>query len=506
MGEVRDVATAFVMPKLGLTMEAGTILAWLVDDGVEVAAGTAVMLIETDKVETEVETDAAGRLHQTGLVGTSYPCTATIGWILEPGEDVAAVMAGAIGAAPAAAAVSSTGASSAPTPAPAGPAAAAGALLPEGEAARAGGRKFVSPNAHRVARELGVDVLAVAGTGQGGRVVARDVEAAARATEHRAGPGALRSRPSSGPTPPATLAARQLADLLGVDLAEVAPDERDGRISRESVARFVRQIVAERAQAVSRPAGAPPFAAPGPAPGPLAQVPTSIVPLTGMRGTIASRMKQSLDQTAQLTLMIDVDMDAVVADRTARRAVAAHEALETATPAPGYTDYIVWATARALREHPIVNSQMVDEGIALLGDIHVGLAVALERGLMVPVLRHADRLSLGEVAAETARLADAARTGKLPLADLEGGTFSISTLGMFGVDGFTPVINPPNAAILGVGRLRDEAAFTADGALGPVKRLTLSLTWDHRILDGAPAARFASSIKAALEGVGTTPP
>jgi pyruvate dehydrogenase E2 component (dihydrolipoamide acetyltransferase) len=206
--------------------------------------------------------------------------------------------------------------------------------------------------------------------------------------------------------------------------------------------------------------------------------------MAGMRGTIAKRMQASLQEMAQLTLTMDADMDAVVADRDRRKV--------EGTP-PGYTDYLVAAAARALALHPDANSQVTADGIAVLPDIHVGLAVALDNGLIVPVVHHANRLSLADLSAETTRLATAAREGKLTPADLEGATFSVSALGMFGVDAFTPVINPPNAAILGVGRLRDDLVLQ-DGQIATTKRLTLSLTWDHRVLDGAPAASFCRSI------------
>jgi pyruvate dehydrogenase E2 component (dihydrolipoamide acetyltransferase) len=215
------------------------------------------------------------------------------------------------------------------------------------------------------------------------------------------------------------------------------------------------------------------------------QEPTSTVRLSGMRGTIAKRMHDSLAQMAQLTLFMDADLDAVVADRTRRGALG---------PAPSYTDYVIAAAARALLEHPIANSQITDDGVALLPTVHVGMAVALDGGLIVPVIANTTSLDLAELAAETGRLAAAARAGAMKLPDLEGGTFSVSTLGMFGVDGFTPVINPPNTCILGVGRLRDDVVLDGEGKVTTKKRLTLSLTWDHRAFDGAPAAAFCRSI------------
>jgi pyruvate/2-oxoglutarate dehydrogenase complex dihydrolipoamide acyltransferase (E2) component len=228
---------------------------------------------------------------------------------------------------------------------------------------------------------------------------------------------------------------------------------------------------------------------------PTTQTPTSVIPLRGMRGTIATRMFASLQSMAQLTLNLDVSMDAVWADREARKAKGA---------APGFTDYVIAAVAQALRSHPHVNSQVTDEGIALLPEIHVGMAVALDNGLMVPVVRHTDRLRLDAVASETKRLAELARSGKISPDDLAGGTFSVTSLGMYGVDAFTPVINPPNAAILGVGRIRDEVQW-ADNGIRRARVMTLSLTWDHRVFDGAPAAEFCRAVANNLEDPTTIP-
>jgi len=212
--------------------------------------------------------------------------------------------------------------------------------------------------------------------------------------------------------------------------------------------------------------------------------------MTGMRRLIAERMHSSLREMAQLTLAMDVRMDEIVVHRTR---------FPGGDQVPSYTDYVIAATSRALVQHPIVNSQMTDEGLALLPEINVGLAVALEEGLVVPVVRGADRFSIADLATETSRLASAARSGKLELADVEGGTFSVTALGMFGVDGFTPVINPPNTAVLGIGRIRDQATWNEKGRIKKAQVLTLSLTWDHRAFDGAPAARFVSTIRNFLE-------
>ena len=481
----------FNMPKLGLTMEEGTIVEWLVPAESAVAPGVAVVLVDTDKVQTEVEIPDGGRLVFVGEIGSTYKCGEVIGYLLAPGES-----------APAAAAASAAPAAVAAAAVPAAPSAPIGAAASPTRGT--GGRVLASPYARVRAKELGIDIATVDGTGPGNRIVAEDVESAARnprsvpaARQPPAAPQPL-AAPAVPPTPTApagwrtpvtpaiTYAAAELARLVGLDLGQhtIRATSPDGRISREDVAAHVRALLSG-----GRSTG------PGPAVAPAAtQEPAGIVPLKGMRGTIATRMRASLQDMAQLTLMMDVDMDAVVADRQARRARG---------EAPSFTDYVIAASARALRDHPRVNSQVTPDGIALLPRVNVGMAVALDEGLVVPVIPDTDGLGIVELSTHTARLADAARTGSLKLTDYEGGTFSVSTLGMFGVDGFTPVINPPNSAILGVGRLRDDVAWSDDGSIRRVKRLTLSLTWDHRVFDGAPAAEFVRTITRYLDDPST---
>ena len=217
------------------------------------------------------------------------------------------------------------------------------------------------------------------------------------------------------------------------------------------------------------------------------------IPLRGMRKTIATRMHQSLQSTAQLTMNMDVRMDDAVRLREQLVAEWASEGVK-----PSYTDLVVRAVTKALAQHPRMNSAMGDGEIALLRDVHVGIAVALDEGLVVPVIRNTSALSVKEIAQESARLVRLAREGKLSMDDYAGGTFSVSTLGMFGVDTFTPILNPPQSGILGVNRIRDDVGWDGDR---PVKRkaMMLSLTWDHRVLDGEPAARFLASVRDLLE-------
>ena len=545
------MAVEFAMPKLGLTMESGTILRWLVPDRAEVTSGQSVLLVETDKVETEIESSGSGVLAQTGEVGEEYLCGVRIGWLLAAGEEPPASDTAPAGP-PAAAPVQAGGAPAPPGSAqPAATPAGQGSPRPAAAPVRAQGERILaSPAAKRLARELGVELAAIAGSGPKGRITERDVRAASEAPQAadpatvggstEPGPGVSAPSPAAGsPThgpdgsvqPPATLAARQLADLLGADLRGVQASAADGRISRADVAAYVRTLLSGLSAGALTPSGraaesagetSRKSAAPDPAP-PLTQTPSEQIPLRGMRGVIAERMSASLRSMAQLTLTMDVDMSAVVAERKAlakaarsgdadgrddangggadNRGVTGEPetgAASTSAVVPGYTDFVVAAATAALGEHPRVNSQVTDDAVALLPHIHVGLAVALDDGLLVPVVRHADRLSLDEIAAETTRLATGARDGTLGYDDYQGATFTVTALGMFGVDAFTPIINAPNTAILGVGRIRDDTVWS-DGKPAARPTLTLSLTWDHRAFDGAPAARFAGAVRDWLE-------
>ena len=473
------MSTEFIMPKLGLTMEEGTILEWLVEDGTEITQGMAVLRIETDKVESDVESPGAGRFHRVGNQGDTYPCGALIGYLLADGETPpAAKVSAPVAATPAAAST---------TVATSTPGVSNVATLPRRE-----GRLFASPNARRVAKELGIDIETVVGSGPEGRITSEDVEEAHKNPSARRATAApaITVAPilSSNGNVLATAAARQLADLLGVDLAQVPYDATDGRVTKDGVAAFVRARLTTTQTASKENTSAEKSTT---VLAPASQTPTSIKKMSGMRGTIAKRMQSSLQDMAQLTLHMDADLDAIVEDRESRKNSGNNN---SSNSLPGFTDYVIAAAARALKLHPIVNSQVTAEGIALLPEIHVSMAVALPEGLIVPVIKNTTSLDLSTLAAETKRLSGAAREGKLGLGELEGGTFSVSTLGMFGVDGFTPVINPPNTAILGVGRLRDDVVVSKKGKVSTVKRMTLSLTWDHRVFDGAPAAEFCKSI------------
>jgi pyruvate/2-oxoglutarate dehydrogenase complex dihydrolipoamide acyltransferase (E2) component len=439
-----DVAIEVLLPKLGLTMETGLIEEWLVSAGTLVQPGEPLMRLATDKVEVDVEAEAAGLFHPAVAQGSELPPGALVGWLLAEGEAVP---------------TPSAAAPSAPTaaPHPAEPVVAAepGALTPPTQT----GRQFVSPNARRVARERGVDVTQLRGTGPSGRVITADV---IDALEQPA--LAASAAQAQGPSVVSPLVRRD-AVAAGVDLGAV-PAGPGGKIRRADV------IAAAARQGAAEPG-----------------LPAQVIPLTGMRGVIASRMHASLQEMAQLTLGTDATMDAAV-DLRARLK---EQWSAAGIAVPTITDFIVRAAALALVRHPRLNASVQEQSILVQSDINVGIAVALDDGLIVPVVKNADQLPLSSIAAETKRLAAGSRTGKLALPDLEGGTFTVSTLGSFGIDFFTPVITPGQVAILGVGRLRDSVRW--DGAT-PVRTqvLTLSLTFDHRAVDGAPAADYLRAV------------
>jgi pyruvate/2-oxoglutarate dehydrogenase complex dihydrolipoamide acyltransferase (E2) component len=443
------VAVEVLIPKLGLTMEYGLIEEWLVAPGTPVKPGDPLLRLATDKVDVEVEAEGSGLFHPAVESGAELPPGALIGWLLEAGEEPPGAAgekpSGAVGQEPPGAAAEIAAA----TPA------AAGTPATEATLARTG-RLFSSPNARRVARDRGIEITLLAGTGPGGRIITADVLDAAAAAP------AIPAR--QGTVSPLV---RRDATAAGVDLAAVAGTGPGGRVLRSDIA----------------------AAAARPAPATQASTPASVIPLTGMRGVIATRMHASLQEMAQLTLGTEATMDAAVALRAQLK--------EQWQQAPTITDLVVRAAALSLRDHPRLNAEVRDNAVHLREEINVGLAVALEEGLMVPVLKRADQLPLSAMAAETRRLAQAARTGKLTLPELEGGTFTVSTLGSFGIDFFTPVITPGQVAILGVGRLRDSVRWEEDTP-HRTQVLTLSITFDHRAVDGAPAAEFLRSVASRL--------
>lgn len=478
------MAQEVLLPKLGLTMEEGTIVEWVARPGDVVSPGDVLLVLGTDKVDAEVEAEGTGRFEPVVDAGTTLPPGALIAWLLDGDEQPPAAPSGSAVAQQAAPAAGDVGELQLTGPA---------APLDE----PAGSRLAVSPNARRVAREHGVDLRTLRGTGPGGRIVSEDVEeaveealadaaAAPVAPAAPAAPGAPaapRPEPAGdGARPPVSPLVRRHASALGVDLGQVRGSGLGGRIRKADVA------AAAAAGRTPEPAQTP--APAGPQPG-------AVIPLTGMRGAIARNMHASLQEMAQLTHGYEAEVGALLALREDLK----REWAGTGLRVPSINDFVVRAAAHALLEHPVLNATVRDGAIHLLEQVHVGVAVAVPDGLLVPVVRDADKRGLVDIAEQTQALAAAAREGRLQLAQLEGATFVVTSLGSYGVDFFTPVVNPGNTGILGVGRVRDGVRWEGSpGSEVPHRTsvLTLSLSFDHRAVDGAPAAEFLKTVSGLL--------
>ncbi|MEM1231414.1 MAG: 2-oxo acid dehydrogenase subunit E2 [Pseudomonadota bacterium] len=461
--------TEIYLIKVGMNMTEGVVEEWCIADGAQVTEGELLYRLETEKVNLDVDAEASGTVKH--LVGEGEP--------KEPGDVIGYIYA-AGEAIPDDAPSGGSSAPAEPAAVAEEPAAAAQAQvvsMPTPAASTGDGRLKSSPAARRLAGELSVNISTVTGTGPGGRIVEADVRAAA---EVAGAPAGAEVDADPGATSRSSPIARKLARELGIDLSRINGTGPGGRVTKEDV----------EAAAATR-AGAPVTADDLRAAN-ATRAATS-VPIRGMRKTIAARMHESLQTMAQLTMDMDVVMDDAIKLRGQLIDEWASEGIR-----PSYNDLIIRAVAKALLEHPYMNASFGDKEIELHGHANVGMAVALEEGLIVPVIQQADARSLKEIARESARLAAAARDNKLGLDDLQNGTFTVSALGMFGVDSFTPIVNSPQAGILGVNRIRDDLAWDGDR---PVRQqvMRLSLTWDHRVLDGAPAAQFLASVKELLE-------
>lgn len=322
-----------------------------------------------------------------------------------------------------------------------------------------------------VIAEAGENVAEVAAKYNGGApkaVAAVAVAPSAKAEPAPLPPSASGRREGA----PVTPAARKLAQEHNIDLARVVGTGPGGRVTREDVEK-----------AISETAKAPaPTPTPTPAPTPAA-APAASAPLRGMRKVIAERMHKSLQSTAQLTLTTEVDVTQLID----RRQEVQREFNAT------YTDFIIQACAHALKQHPRMNAALDGDTLKTQEQINVGVAVALDEGLIVPVIHNADKKPLKEIAQEAHSLAEKARAGKLTLEEVSGGTFTVSNLGMFGVDVFTPILNTPQTGILGVGRIVEKPVIYR-GEIAKRSMMVLSLTFDHRVIDGAPAGAFLQTV------------
>ena len=447
------MAYEVTMPRLGWTMEEGVFGEWLKQDGDEVQAGDLLFTVEGDKATQEVEVFEAGILRlpaNAPAPGDVIPVGALLGYIVQAGESLP------VESGPAAATTSQTEHEVAARGTASAPPAAQSASGSRSLAADGRGTPAISPRARRAAGELGVDWTKLRGSGRTGRIVERDVRAAAE-------------MPAEEMVVDATPVARRLAAEAGIDLAGVTAGRPGGRIQREDVEAAI--------TARSRPA-------------PVDEAATQLVPHSRIRQITAQRMAESARSTAPVTLTTEADATELVAlrqqlsDSFARRGLAI----------PSYNDIYLKLTAAALQDHPALNSSWSDDGLILHNNVHIGFAVETEAGLLAPVLRDVPEKSLRQVTAETVSLIEGARQERLGNEAMQGGTFTITNLGMYGIDAFTPIINLPQAAILGIGRIVCKPAVH-EGEVVPRQMVALSLTFDHRVVDGAPAARFLNTVR-----------
>jgi len=432
------MAAPVIMPKLEMAQETATVVEWLKQEGDRVEQGEPLLVVETDKATVEIESPASGILAGIRVEPEQVvPVTEVIAYILQPGEELPLELTKEVeGVSP-------------PVPqAPAPPAIRA------------------TPVARWMAEDRGVDLSTIVGTGPGGRVITKtDVEAALSA------PSGLATEVPYGKVR-ATPAARRMAREREVDLSAVTGSGPRGRIQAADVLTFT------------------------PAPMVVSEPVAEVVPLKGLRRIIAERMAASVHTAARVTLVTEADATAFVEARERLKATVADEW----GFAPGYNDLLGIIVARALREFPYMNARLSADGQAIerLPVVNLGMAVDTERGLLVLVIRDADQKGLRAFGTEFRALVERARVGKATPEDLSGGTFTITNLGMHEIDAFTPIINLPEAAILGVGRIQAKPVVRG-GEIVVRQMWTLSLVFDHRVVDGAPAARFLQQIKQLVE-------
>lgn len=442
------MAKEVIMPKFGFTQEESEILEWLVKEGENVEKGDPIAVVSTDKISMEVEAPESGILGGIRYpIGSVVPVTKIIAYVLEPGEKV-----------------------------PAGDepetATAVSEKVEEDEktAAKPISVKTakISPVAARIIEEKGIDATAINGSGPSGQITREDVE------RH------IQSSMKTSGKVNATPSARRVAGEKGLDLHGIEGSGPAGRIQEVDV----RSITPVKETGM-------PIASAGAI--------HKEIPLIGMRRTIAENMQRSMQEAPHMTLQVDVPMDAA---ETLRKD--ANSRISDKPRKISATAVIVKACALAIRKNMIINSQFTPEKILVKENINVGVAVAIDEGLIVPVVANADTKPIEMISSELNDMANRARYGRLKPQDLMDGTFTISNLGMLGIDRFTAIINPPQSAILAVGAIRRQVV--PDDADVPViriaKMMTITLSADHRVMDGAQAAYFLADLKNLLENPG----
>ena len=446
------MASVIIMPKQGLLMEEGTITKWLVKEGESCTEGKPLFEMETDKLTITMDSTATGTLlkilHGEGDV---VPITQPIAIVGQPGEDISGLLSSAEETAPAE-----------KTPEALSAAAEAAPAKPSVQR-EPGERVFSTPRARLRAEENGIVITDVAGSGPDGLVIERDVKAC------------MAGKPAVTPL------AANIAKAQGIELSGIAGTGANGKITTTDLPG-------------AAPAALPTAEAPAPAAPAQAARGTHTERMSGMRKAISRNMLASKAANAQTNHRISVDMTAAIALRNQYKALGIKVS---------YNDIIVRACAKALTDMPIVNASVDGDNILYHDYVNVGTAVSVPGGLIVPVIKDADIIGLSGIAARSAQLIEKARDGKLTDADYHGGTFTVSSLGMFDLDDFVAIINPPESAILAVGKIA-KTPVVVTNAEGEdeitIKSMcNLCLSYDHRIIDGAEGAKFLQKVKSYLQ-------
>lgn len=435
VGREFDMITKMLMPKIGDMMETGLVAKWLKKEGDAVKRGEALLEITTDKATLEVEVFVEGSLLKIMVAeGQEVPVGATLALIGDPSDKIPEDLGQVAGPAP-------VEQQSAPQETPGQVAA------PEPQKVEKVGESKSSPRARRTAGERGVDLSGVQGTGPGGRIVERDVLATPPA--------------SAAESKKATPLAKKISELDGVDLSKVTGTGIDGKITQEDVRSS-------------------------------SKVDSKLEALSPMRRVIAERMSASKREVPHFYLKITVDVGRLTAVREELNEIKGEQSKVS------FNDFFVRATALALAQMPKVNSRWADGKVERVKSVHVGVAVSVDDGLMVPVVRDAQLKPVWQISQEVRELAAKARNKKLTPSEYSGGTFTVTNLGMFGIEEFLAIINPPESGILSIGTIQKVPAVVEDRIeVRPVCSLCLSA--DHRVIDGAEGARFLTLIKKLLE-------
>jgi pyruvate dehydrogenase E2 component (dihydrolipoamide acetyltransferase) len=466
--------TEVLVPPLGQTVDVVKLVSWYKNEGDTVQQGEPLFVIETDKATLDVEAPSHGILrHVTAAPGDDVKALSAIALIAAPGEalkvEVEIEAKAEVQSVPHSASTSTLISAST-------------------------SRRFVSPRARRLAEAEGAPLDAILPTGPEGAIIERDVRAyltqvKAEAQVETPRRTDLFTSTSASPLASITPVARRMAEEAGLDWRSLAGSGPRGQIVREDVESAVEESKRTGKLESWRISTLPHPPSPTHPLSPFAEQPVDSIPFTGLRGLIAERMVASHSQTAPVTLTAEADASALV---ELRRQLAA-DGVQAA-----YNDLLLYVLARALREHPRLNASLDGETIRVWQHIDIGLATDTDRGLLVPVVRDVGSKGVSQLAAGTADLVMRARAGKCAPEELRGSTFTLTNLGMFGIDAFTPLINQPECAILGVGRIKARPVVVGDQIVAR-QTVWLSLTFDHRLVDGGPAARFLQRVVQLVE-------